>query len=534
MSRYGSQIATKVQGEASSITEPGKVHEAVLKLKQTFRSDLTLSKEWRVGQLNALLRLIEEGRDQLHKAMYQDLHKSPHECDMQELDFTIVEIHHALRHIDEWMKPQSVPVSAHNWPATGALVYDPLGVALIMGAWNYPVMLTLAPLVGAIAAGNCALIKPGSYAPATSNCMARLLHQYMDARAFVVCEGNRDVTEAILNEKLDVICFTGSTYVGKLVYKKAAENLTPVVLELGGKSPFVVDRTADLDMAAARLAWGSFMNSAQTCLRPDFVLVDEQVADKFIDLLRLKIKEMYGDDAQKTEWFGRIINHAAFDRLNKIVEESKDYICIGGRTDREDKFVEPTVFDYKSDSAAFDSCPAMLDENFGPVLPLLRYKNFEEDVIQRTRDLPTGKPLSFYCFTEDSRIVDQVTRRTTSGSLAINDCVIQVANTDLPFGGVGASGLGSYHGFRSFKSFSHEKSFMQKYSQIDQLPFLKDLLAARYPPFSPFRKQIAQLIANPNVAVVLEMTENKMVQQIIVVLLLLLVGRKLGFKLVRE
>jgi len=236
----------------------------VARLRQNFGKDKTLSKKWRVEQLNALHRLMMEGRAELQQAMYKDLHKSAHESNLTELDFTISEITHALRHLDSWMAPHAAPVSLLNMPGTGATIYDPLGVVLIMGAWNYPVLLTMSPLVGAIAAGNCAVIKPGSYAPETSHAMARLLSRYMDPDCFVVCEGNRDITDALLKERFDSIFYTGSGYVGKLVAKAAAENLTPVVLELGGKSPFIVTKCADLDLAAQRLVWGTFLNSGQT------------------------------------------------------------------------------------------------------------------------------------------------------------------------------------------------------------------------------------------------------------------------------
>jgi len=264
LTSYSLQIAKLVGAAEKSITDPSRVGTEVARLRQVFGADRTLSRAWRLDQLNALLRMITEGREELQQAMYKDLRKSAHEANLTELDFTISEVHHAIRHLDEWMAPKPAPISILNMPGTGATVYDPLGVVLIMGAWNYPVLLTLNPLVGAIAAGNCAVIKPGSYAPETSHAMARLISRYMDPECFVVCEGNRDVTEALLKQRFDCIFYTGSGYVGKLVAKAAAENLTPVVLELGGKSPCIVSKCADLDLAAQRMIWGTFLNSGQT------------------------------------------------------------------------------------------------------------------------------------------------------------------------------------------------------------------------------------------------------------------------------
>ena len=517
-----------------SIVDPELVPGEVNRLRRTFRSDKTLSKEWRVGQLNTMLRMMEEGRTELQQAMYKDLHKSPHECDITEIDFTITEISHALRHIDEWMKPHREAISPLNMPGSGAVVYEPLGVSLIMGAWNYPVLLTFAPLVGSIAAGCCAVVKPGSYAPETSHVIAKLLTRYMDLDALVVCEGNRDVTNALLAQRFDMIFFTGSGFVGKLVAKAAAEHLTPVVLELGGKSPLIVDKTADLDLAASRLVWGTFLNSGQTCIRPDFGLIEASVADKFIELCRKKIVEYYSEDVQKSEFFGRVINKDAFERLRRIIESSKDRIVIGGKTDSADKFVEPTILDYGTDSKAFDESPAMADEIFGPIFPMLRFQDFEKDVIERIRDLKTGKPLALYCFTEDSRVAETVTHRTYSGGLCINDTLMHIANADLPFGGVGSSGMGSYHGFRSFKAFSHEKAVLTKYSFLDQNPLLKGALAARYPPYTPARKFLGKVVTNPMLASFQETLDSPGFQRLLLLLLLIFVGRSFGFRVTRD
>lgn len=534
-SRYGSNIATKLVGAAEkSITDPTRVPGEVARLRQVFASDKTRSREWRLEQLNAMLRMMTEGRAELHAAIYKDLHKSPHEANLTEIDFTISEITHAIRHLDDWMAPKPAPVNLLNMPGTAATVFDPLGVVLIMGAWNYPILLTLSPLVGAIAAGNCAVIKPGSYAPETSHAMARLLSRYLDADTFVVCEGNRDVTDALLKQRFDMIFYTGSGFVGKLVAKAAAEHLTPVVLELGGKSPFIVAKCADLDLAATRLVWGSFLNSGQTCIRPDHCLVDEAVADKFLRLCKEKVVEMFTADPQKTENFGRIINDSAWERLNGILDKSRSNVYFGGRSDRADKYIEPTLLDYGTDSAAFESCAAMQDEIFGPILPVLRYKNFEQDVVQRVRNLSTGKPLALYVFAEDQKIVDACTKRLTSGGMCVNDALMHIACASIGFGGVGASGMGSYHGERSMKAFSHEKSVLVKYSFLDQNPLLKWALAARYPPYDATRKWLAKAVTSPALNAMKEYMDHPDTTRILIVAVLFLLGRRLGFRITRD
>jgi len=415
-----------------------------------------------------------------------------------ELGLVEAEIHTALSNLDRWMKPQYTGTSALNWPAGSSVQPDPLGVVLIMGAWNYPMQLTFAPLVGAIAGGNCVMIKPGAYAPVCSHTISRLVQKYLDPDCFRVAEGDRLVTSALLEQRFDKICFTGSGFVGKLVLAAAAKHLTPCMLELGGKSPAIVDRSADLDHAAGRLVWGTFVNSGQTCVRPDFCLVHDAVADKFLQLLKTKLLAFYGRDAQLTEWFGRCINPAAAKRLAGLIDSCKAHVYHGGRVDLADRYIEPTILDYGRDLRAFSASEAMQDEIFGPILPCARYTDLE-DVLRLIKELPTGKPLALYAFTRDDRVTHAIRTRTTSGALGINDCLMHLANHDLPFGGVGASGMGAYHGRRSFLAFSHEKAVLQKYAAVDQLPGLKQLLDARFPPYTPTKKAIIQLFSLPAV-----------------------------------
>lgn len=282
------------------------------------------------------------------------------------------------------------------------------------------------------------------------------------------------------------------------------------------------------------MVWGAFLNSGQTCIRPDHCLVEDSVADKFIALCKETIAEFYTTDAQKSECFGRIINDSAWERLNGIIEKSKDKIIVGGKTDKTDRFIAPTILDYGTDANAFDSCAAMQDELFGPILPVFRFRDYEKDVIQRIRDLPTGKPLALYIFAQDKERIDMTTRRLTSGGMCVNDVLVHIVNADLGFGGVGASGMGSYHGERSMKAFSHEKTVVTKYPSMDQSPALKWVLDARFPPWNSTRKSLVGVVTNPTLSVIKEYMESPNFSRLVLALLVVLIARKLGFRLVRD
>jgi len=383
-------------------------------------------------------------------------------------------------------------------------------------------------------AGNCVAIKPASYAPSQSHALAKLVGKYLDKDAVTVFEGDRHVTDAMLKLRFDMIFFTGSGYVGRIIAKAAAEHLTPVVLELGGKSPCIVDKSADLDVAASRLVWGAFLNSGQTCIRPDHVLVHADVADAFIAKCKAKIAEFYSADPQKTEFFGRIINAAAVERLAGLVEASKGKIAHGGRVDKADKYVEPTLIDYGADLAAFDAAPTMQDEIFGPLLPIGRWRDLEQDVIQRVRRLPTGKPLALYLFASDKRVIEAVKLRTTSGGCAINDALVHIIEPTIGFGGVGQSGMGSYHGKRSFEAFSHERAIVEKSNAVDGLPVLAQVLAVRFPPYTPLKMAVVRSLTNPNVARLLKFLESRAFQRVVLLVLGASLAKMLGFRVVYE
>jgi aldehyde dehydrogenase (NAD+) len=316
--------------------------------------------------------MLKEGRDDLCNALMQDLHKSAFESWATEIMLLENEIHTAMTHLEEWMAPKYTDTSALNWPAGSYTLHDPLGVVLIMGSWNYPVQLTLAPVIGAIAGGNCVVIRPGSYSVATSHAICRLVDKYMDKECIRVAEGDRTLTNKLLEHKFDKIFFTGSEFVGKLIAEAAAKHLTPVCLELGGKSPTIVDRSANLVHAAERIAWATFLNAGQTCVRPDFCMIHEDVADEFFKVLKATLRTFYTGNAKETEFYGRIINKKAFERLSALVTAGKDCIILGGDMDASERYIEPTVFDFGADLEKFQDLPIMQDEIFGPKFPSVR------------------------------------------------------------------------------------------------------------------------------------------------------------------
>jgi aldehyde dehydrogenase (NAD+) len=384
------------------------------------------------------------------------------------------------------MAPDTVSTNLFNIPAQSKVYHDPLGVVLVMGAWNYNVMLTLDPLVGAIAGGNCALVKPGSYASKSAEVMKKLIARYMDSDCIQVITGDRTVTAQILDERFDMIFFTGSTFVGKIVAQAAAKTLTPTVLELGGKSPCIVDKTADLAVAARRIAWGGLLNSGQTCVRPDYFMVHDSVADAFVEKLKATIAEFYSQDPKASEWYGRIINTKSHKRLVELVEDARHFLVHGGTADEAAKYIEPTVFDFGTNMAAFEKSKVMEDEVFGPLFPICRFSD-PETLVQFVNARP--KPLATYCFTEDADLKKAVLERTSSGAAVINDVVVHLSNPDLPFGGVGDSGMGAYHGDRSFGAFTHRKAVLLRESWGDAF--------VRYPPYTPLKQNALALLTKP-------------------------------------
>ncbi|MER6732180.1 aldehyde dehydrogenase family protein [Streptomyces puniciscabiei] len=427
--------------------------DLVARLRATFATGRTKPVEWRAGQLHRLRTMLTERGADLAAALHADLGKSSTEAYRTEIDFTIREIDHTLDHLQEWLRPEPAPVPAHlGADATAWTQYDPLGVVLVIAPWNYPAQLLLAPMVGALASGNAVVAKPSELAPATSAALAELIPAYLDTDAVAVVEGGVPETTALLAERFDHIFYTGNGTVGRIVMRAAAEHLTPVTLELGGKSPVFVDRDADLDVVADRLARGKFLNAGQTCVAPDYVLADPETAAALETALVRAVETLFGADPAQSPEYGRIINERHFDRLSGLLGSGR--VAVGGHSDRDAKYIAPTVLadvDPKS--------PVMQEEIFGPILPIVTVSGLDEAIdFINDRD----KPLALYVFSESERTRDRIAAETSSGGLGHGLPLAHLTVSDLPFGGVGESGMGSYHGRWSIETFSHRKAVLAK------------------------------------------------------------------------
>ncbi|MFE9568144.1 aldehyde dehydrogenase family protein [Streptomyces sp. NPDC006692] len=433
-----------------TIEQPADI---VARLRATFRSGRTKPVEWRTTQLRRLREMLTTHGDDIAQALHADLGKSSTEAFRTEIDFTVREIDHTLDHLSEWLRPESAPVPAHlGADATAWTQYDPLGVVLVIAPWNYPVQLLLTPLLGALASGNAVVVKPSELAPAASSAMARLLPQYLDTDAVAVVEGAVPETTALLAERFDHIFYTGNGVVGRIVMRAAAEHLTPVTLELGGKSPVFVDRDTDLSAVAARLARGKFLNAGQTCVAPDYVLTDPATARALESELARAVEDLFGTDPQRSPEYGRIVNERHFDRLSALLASGRT--VTGGAGDRADKYIAPTVL---ADVAP--GSPVMQEEIFGPILPIVTVPGLD-DAIDFIND--RDKPLALYVFTDSATTRERLAAETSSGGLGFGLPLAHLTVSDLPFGGVGESGMGSYHGRYSIETFSHRKAVLSK------------------------------------------------------------------------
>lgn len=440
--------------------------------KQYFHTGATRPAEWRREQLQALLQLLTERENALTDALEKDLGKSRTEAFLSEIAVVRAETDYALKHLDRWIAPAKVAVPLGLQPARAWTEARPLGTVLIIGPWNYPLQLVLAPLVGALAAGNTAVLKPSELALATSSVLAELVPQYLDRSAVTVVEGGVDVSTDLLAQPFDHIFYTGGERVGKIVMKAAAEHLTPVTLELGGKSPAVVVG-GDLKAAARRIVFGKFMNAAQTCVAPDYILTTPAAAPALAEALSAAVREFYGSDPQTSGDYGRIINEHHFDRLVKLMDDGT--VVAGGRHERSERYIEPTILRDVDPGSAL-----MQDEIFGPLLPILEVEDLDE-AIRFIGDRP--HPLAAYLFSDQEEHLEAFTQRVQAGGIAHNVCTIQLAIPGLPFGGVGASGTGSYHGRQSFNTFSHLQPVFSK-------PTVMDTLRLAYPPFGPLKRKL--------------------------------------------
>ncbi|WP_306368034.1 aldehyde dehydrogenase family protein [Nocardiopsis sp. CC223A] len=442
-------------------------------LRAAFASGRTKPIGWRRAQLRQLRALLVQERPALEKALKSDLGKSPVEAHTTEIGFVINEIDHTLKHLASWLRPRRVPVPMALAPAKARTVREPLGTVLIISPWNYPVNLALAPLVGALAAGNAAVLKPSELSPATSALLADLVPRYLDSEAVAVVEGGVPESTALLEQHFDHIFYTGNGQVARIVMAAAVKHLTPVTLELGGKSPAIVEPGADPAATARRLAWGKFTNAGQTCVAPDYVLAIGDTAEALQRELAAAITEMFGTDPKASGDYGRIVNERHFDRLVALLESGT--VVAGGHHDRDDLYIAPTVLgDVSADS------PVMAEEIFGPILPVIGVPDLDAAIaFVNERD----KPLALYAFTESEETKRRLTTETSSGGLGFGLPIAHLAVPDLPFGGVGESGMGAYHSTASIDTFSHTKSVLDK-------SLVLDTMRVAYAPITDLKEKI--------------------------------------------
>ncbi|CAM4077292.1 MULTISPECIES: aldehyde dehydrogenase [Bacillus] len=433
------------------------ISSIVNKQKEYFYKGHTRSVEIRKSNLQKLYDGIQRFEDEIFQALKVDLNKSIHESFTTEIGYVLKEISFQMQHISSWSKPRRVRTALTHFGSKGKIVPEPYGVTLIIAPWNYPFQLAIAPLVGALAAGNTVILKPSELTPNVSKVLVKMLEELFTEELVAVVEGGVEESTALLKEPFDYIFFTGSVGVGKVVMEAAAKNLTPLTLELGGKSPCIVHKDAKLDVTARRIVWGKFLNAGQTCVAPDYMYVHSSVKEQLIKALRHEIAEQYGKDALQNDSYVRIVSERHFERLCTFLQDGNP--VIGGNYKKETLHIEPTVL---TNVTWQDS--VMEDEIFGPILPILEYDKIE-DVIETIQQHP--KPLALYVFSEDKGVQEKVTRNISYGGGCINDVVYHLATPYLPFGGVGSSGLGGYHGKESFRTFSHYKSILSQSTAFD-------------------------------------------------------------------
>jgi aldehyde dehydrogenase (NAD+) len=445
-----------------------KIEEIISLQRNFFKSEKTKKLDFRKKMLKRLLSVMKQCESDLSQALYKDLHKSYEEAYMTEFSIVYGEIKQHLNHFKDWADRESVSSPLKMFPSRSYLVKEPLGNTLIISPWNYPVQLLLNPLVGAISSGCTAVLKPSPYTPNVSNVLAKMISENFDEEYIAVVQGNREVNERLLSYRFDLIFFTGSPLLGKLVMKAASQYLTPVILELGGKSPCIVDKSCDVKLAARRIVFGKTLNSGQTCIAPDYLFIHKNVKVEFIEAFQDELKQMHGVDPEKSEHYVRIVNEKAFDRVLSYMEEGD--VIVGGKSNRETRYIEPTLIEnVKCDSSL------MTDEIFGPIFPLMEFEDIDE-VLKFVNE--REKPLALYYFGDEKKGW-KVIRKTSSGGACINDTIMHIANENAPFGGVGNSGMGSYHGRDSFLAFSHRRTVVATPKSFD--------LPLRYMPYKFFK-----------------------------------------------
>jgi acyl-CoA reductase-like NAD-dependent aldehyde dehydrogenase len=452
------------------------VGEIIHKQREYFATGYTRDVGFRIQQLKKIKQFIIDHEESIYQALKLDLNKPPLESFAAEITILNKEIDYAIKSIKTWSKCQKTQVPWQLLPASAKIYPEPLGVILIIGAWNYPLQLVIAPLIGAIAAGNCAIIKPSELAPHTSCLVAEIIARNFPPEYITVIEGGVETSQDLLQSKFDHIFFTGGAAVGKIVMTTAAKHLTPVTLELGGKNPCIVDTDIDIAKTIKRITWGKFLNAGQSCLAPDYLLVHHHIKDDLLAGIKQHLQTAYGDNPQLSPDYARIINHKHFDRLEKLLQAGK--IIIGGDTNRDELYIAPTVIDDVKWSDV-----VMQEEIFGPILPIITYTDIST-AIATINSLP--KPLALYLFSRNQNLHTKILQSTSSGGVCLNDTMMHFSLPSLPFGGVGDSGIGKYHGKASFDNFSHYKSVYKNPLWLD--------INWRYPPYKGKLSFLKQLL----------------------------------------
>ncbi len=441
------------------------IDEILVKQKEFYNLGLTFPVKFRIDMLKKLYKAVKDNEDAINKALKADLGKSDFEGFMCEVGLCLGEISYMIKHVKKFARRKIVYTPIPQFASVSYKQPTPYGNVLIMSPWNYPFLLTIDPLCNAIAAGNTAVVKPSAYSPETSKIMAKIIGECFPPEYVAVVEGGRRENAALLDKKFDMVFFTGSQNVGKEVLRKCAEHLTPAVLELGGKSPCIVDSTAKIKLAAKRIVFGKFLNCGQTCVAPDYILCDKSIKDELVAEIKKQIKKQYGESPLENPDYGKIVNEKHFDRICGLIDEKK--VVIGGKSNKATLQIEPTVMD----DVTFEDA-VMGEEIFGPVLPVLTYNKLSDVVtLLQGKD----KPLALYIFSENRKNIKTITRRLSYGGGCVNDCVIHLATSEMGFGGVGESGMGAYHGKTGFDAFSHTKSIVDKKTFMD--------LPMRYQPY---------------------------------------------------
>lgn len=449
-------------------TSEDKIVQYIKAQSAYFATNNTKDISFRIEQLRNLREAINYNRDKIESALWDDLHKSPEESYLTEISIVTGEIDNHIKHLKRWSKPKKVSTPIHLLPSTSKIIYEPLGIALIIAPWNYPFQLLINSLIGSISSGGCCILKPSPDTPTIAKVMEDMIADTFSPEYIAVIQGGRETNTILFRQKFDIIFFTGSPKVGKVVMRAAAENLTPVVLELGGKSPCIVDADADIKVAAKRIAWGKLINAGQTCIAPDYIFAHHLIKDELLINIAQCFKQMYGDNIRDNRFYPRIVNTQAIDRLSNLLNQGD--IHTGGKIDRANKFIEPTIIDNVNPDYLI-----MQGEIFGPILPVMTFDNISEVTNYINQN---EKPLAFYYFGK-SRGAKDVLSKTTSGGACINDTIMHVTNHNLPFGGVGNSGMGNYHGKESFLAFSNQRAVVSTPTWID--------IPLKYAPFKYFK-----------------------------------------------